>query len=86
MRMPIRKMRPPAQIENNANRMTPTNPAHGCQEGIPVGELILRSISIGVKGGNKDSAVANLLVGSCSTGIIKNMGINIGIIAGNVRF
>lgn len=86
MRIPTRKMRPPAHTERTANRNTSARPTQGCHPGIPTGELSLRIISIGVKGGNSESPVAKALLGAWRIGTSMNMGIMTGIMAGKVRF
>ncbi len=50
---------------------------------IDTGVDILRSMSIGVKGGNNDNVVEKLLNGSWITGIMINNGSMTGSIAGN---
>ena len=86
IKIPTRKIRPPAQMENMVNNTTPINPTHGCQAGIPTGDAFLISINIGVKGGTKDNQVANFAVGSIITGMKINIGKKMGNMAGNVKF
>ena len=64
IKMPILKIRPAAQTDKRVRPSIPIRPIQGCHMGIPAGELSLRSISIGVKGGNREVQVAKLLVGS----------------------
>jgi len=80
MRMAVRKMRAPPQTTNIVNIITPAKPAQGCQAGMVTGEVIRSVITIGVNGGINDITVENVESGSFKTGIM----INIGIIMGNM--
>ena len=55
-------------------------------QGGPGGMAIRSIINIGVAGGNKDTALENVLDGDWSTGIQVNIGIITTIIAGNIMF
>ena len=83
MRIAVLNSRAPAQTTSKVNSTTPAKPAQGCQVGIVTGDAILKVITIGVKGGINDMMVAKLERGSFRTGIMMNMGIIIGNIAGN---
>ena len=76
-------IRDPRYTEKIVNKTTPIRPTTGCQAGMLTGVACLISISIGVKGGNRDNPVEKLLNGSFNTGIITNMGNKTGSMAGN---
>ena len=78
-----RKILPPIQTDSRVKISTPRSPAIGCQMGMVTCVACRTSISIGVNGGINDIVVAKLPNGFCITGIITNMGMISGSIAGN---
>jgi len=73
----------PAQTDNAVNNTTPIRPAIGCQIGRVTGVACLTSISMGVKGGKRETQVAMLPRGAWITGKSSSMGNIKGNMAGN---
>ena len=82
MRMPILKIRPPAQTAKAAKRIIPARPAQGCQAGTTTGVPRRIIMTMGVQMGMSDIAVARVPSGSRITGRRTNIGIIAGIMAG----
>src|ERR1039457_5865867 len=78
MRIPTRKIRAAAHAVPIVHANTPTTPTQGCQAGTPPGMACRISISIGVKGGNSDTAVARTPFGCFMIGIMMHSGITTG--------
>jgi hypothetical protein len=85
IRMAVLNIRAPIQMVNKVNRITPTNPAIGCQMGMVTGVASLITIIVGVNGGIRERVVARLPEGSWITGTMIKRGRITGIIAGNCR-
>ena len=82
--MATRKTLPPAQTAITVTINKPASPTHGCHDGISIGEVSLSNIRVGVKGGINDIQVEKPVRGSLATGIMMNIGMMIGSIAGKV--
>ena len=78
-----RKILPPAQTARIVKIVIPITPTIGCHIGMVTGVAWRTIISIGVNGGNSETQVAKLLIGFWINGIIKNIGIINGSMAGN---
>ena len=72
--MPTRNTRPATQTHSRVVSRTTSTPATGCQRGISGAAAIRSTISIGVAGGKKDMPRAKALVGSRTTFMPTNIG------------
>src|SRR5215467_14627725 len=73
--MPTRKIRPAAKTQMRVAAKTRIIPESGCQIGTPGGTDCLTIMSIGVRGGMRDIASANVEFGSRTTLNHTNIGL-----------
>src|SRR5579884_4185833 len=86
MRMPTRKIRPAAQTQASVVSITNPTPRTGCHDGTPGGTDWRKIMSIGVEKGKNERLYATVLLGSCKTLPMRNIGSMARSMTGHNRF